>query len=386
MVDNVLDVDSLLAPLDGDSATGSDLREDFSPTAPYRALRDARSAAQADDRARRSADEPDTTASPLWRDVVRIGVETLAGVSKDLEVAGWLTEALVRQHGLAGLVTGARLLDGLLAQYWEDVFPRPDEEEGQSYRASLLEGLSGADKDGVLIQPLQSIVLFMRPTGQPFHLYEHEAAVAAATLPEPEKRQARYDRGVLPMDRLEAEAHSARAAIGRTRQDIQAALEVWRALDARVEASFSYPTPSLRRVAEILGRALAFAERYGDADAPAPAEVEETAPVAGGAPAAAGGAAQGGVALGGMQSAVANREQALKQLEQIAEFFARTEPQSFLAYTLKDAVRRGRMALPELLGEVLADETVRNAMLSALGIRAESFQESQAEEGSDGYS
>jgi len=87
-----------------------------------------------------------------------------------------------------------------------------------------------------------------------------------------------------------------------------------------------------------------------------------------------------------MQSAVANREQALKQLEQIAEFFARTEPQSFLAYTLKDAVRRGRMALPELLGEVLADETVRNAMLSALGIRAESFQESQAEEGSDGYS
>ncbi|RVT98829.1 type VI secretion system protein TssA [Rhodovarius crocodyli] len=386
-MNDVLDLEALLAPLDGESPSGTDLREDFNPTAPYRALRDARSAAQADDRARRSADEPDTSASPLWREVVRIATETLASVSKDLEVACWLTEALVRQHGLAGLLTGAHLLDGLLERYGDDAWPRPDEEDGQSYRASLLEGLSGADKDGVLIQPLQSIQLFMRPTGMPFLLYEHEAALAAAALPDPEKRQARYERGVVPLERLEAEAHSARASIGQTRVEVEEAMAAWRALDDRAEAMFGAFAPSLRRVSEALGRALSFAEQYGDAAAPAPVSVPEdaaaaAAPVMGAAPAMAG----GGMVLGGVQASIANRDQALKQLEQIAEFFASTEPHSFLAYTLKEAVRRGRMSLPELLGEVLADETVRYAMLSALGIKAENFQETPAEEGGDGYS
>jgi type VI secretion system protein ImpA len=67
--------------------------------------------------------------------------------------------------------------------------------------------------------------------------------------------------------------------------------------------------------------------------------------------------------------ALASREQALRMLEQVAEFFEKTEPHSFLAYTLSEAVRRGRMSLPELLAEVLQDETARHAMLTALGIR-----------------
>ncbi|MCS6930886.1 MAG: type VI secretion system protein TssA, partial [Acetobacteraceae bacterium] len=69
--------------------------------------------------------------------------------------------------------------------------------------------------------------------------------------------------------------------------------------------------------------------------------------------------------------AIASREEALRQLERIAEFFRRTEPHSPLGYTLQDAARRGRMPLPELLAEVLADETARTAMLTALGIRPE---------------
>jgi type VI secretion system protein ImpA len=60
-------------------------------------------------------------------------------------------------------------------------------------------------------------------------------------------------------------------------------------------------------------------------------------------------------------------------LEQVADFFAKTEPHSFLAYTLNDAARRGRMSLPELLAEVLQDEGARHGMLTALGIRPTSI-------------
>ena len=43
-----------------------------------------------------------------WRPVAALALEALKGSAKDLEVATWLTEALVRTEGLAGLSAGAR--------------------------------------------------------------------------------------------------------------------------------------------------------------------------------------------------------------------------------------------------------------------------------------
>ena len=66
---------------------------------------------------------------------------------------------------------------------------------------------------------------------------------------------------------------------------------------------------------------------------------------------------------------VLNREGALKQLEELSAWFRRTEPHSPLAYTLEEAVRRGRLTWPELLEELLTDKDVRDGLLVKLGIR-----------------
>ena len=63
------------------------------------------------------------------------------------------------------------------------------------------------------------------------------------------------------------------------------------------------------------------------------------------------------------------REDMLRELERIADFFRKTEPHSPLAYTLEEAVRRGRLTWPELLAEVVPDDKVRSGMLVMLGIR-----------------
>jgi type VI secretion system protein ImpA len=92
------------------------------------------------------------------------------------------------------------------------------------------------------------------------------------------------------------------------------------------------------------------------------------------------GSAQGqSHAAGGGAPAVnpAGREQALRTLEQLAAFFQKTEPHSFLAYTLADAARRGRLSLPELLAEVLQDDSARSAMLTALGIRPQAMEQQE---------
>jgi type VI secretion system protein ImpA len=86
------------------------------------------------------------------------------------------------------------------------------------------------------------------------------------------------------------------------------------------------------------------------------------------------GEAGGAIAPAGRRAApgeIASREDALRMLEQVARWFRRTEPHSPLAYTLEEAVRRGRMTLPELLAELMPDEGTRSAFLSSLGIRPE---------------
>ena len=59
----------------------------------------------------------------------------------------------------------------------------------------------------------------------------------------------------------------------------------------------------------------------------------------------------------------------LKELAKIGEFFRKTEPQSPIAYTLEEAIRRGRMSWPDLLAELVSDTKVRDSILIQLGIR-----------------
>ena len=162
------DLEALLAPIPGDAPQGIDIREDFSATSPYNRLRDARSEARDAERLRDA--RPDAgdggqntgdirDPGPLWRTVREVGIKTLAETTKDLEVAAWMTEALVRSHGLAGLTFGARLMAGLAERYWDGLFPLPDD-YGIETRVAPVTGLNGRDGNGSLIQPLYMTVLF----------------------------------------------------------------------------------------------------------------------------------------------------------------------------------------------------------------------------------
>ena len=55
---STLDIEQLLAPIEGDNPAGVDLREDVSPTSDYYQVKDARSAARAAERSLDADDEP----------------------------------------------------------------------------------------------------------------------------------------------------------------------------------------------------------------------------------------------------------------------------------------------------------------------------------------
>jgi type VI secretion system protein ImpA len=374
MAGTVLDLDTLLAPLpDGDGA-GVDLREDWSPGSPYQKLRDARSEARVEERQRDAEGEMDLPPAEGWRVVRQVAEQAIGQKSKDFEVAAWLTEALLRIEGLPGLADAANLLAGLLERYWDTGFPRPDE-DGYEGRISPLGGLSGADFDGTLMQPLRRAAVFRRQDGTMLPLYVYEQAVETAGLADAARKQARWESGVPKLEQLEAEAKLDVNRLRGVARAARAAREGWAAFEAQLEARLGRDAPSTRRVAEVLDRLASVADRLagGPEAAGAAAPGDPAAVAAGGGVAAAGGAG-GAFSVAG---AIANREEALRQLERIAEFFRQTEPHSPLAYTLTDAARRGRLSLPELLAEVLADEAARTAMLTALGIRPANPEEQQ---------
>jgi len=67
--------------------------------------------------------------------------------------------------------------------------------------------------------------------------------------------------------------------------------------------------------------------------------------------------------------AIQGREDALKTLLKVAEFFRRTEPHSVISYTLEQVVGWGRMSLPELLSELIPEDAPRKNLFRQVGIR-----------------
>jgi type VI secretion system protein ImpA len=70
-----------------------------------------------------------------------------------------------------------------------------------------------------------------------------------------------------------------------------------------------------------------------------------------------------------MLGPVRNREDAFGAFLQLGEFFRRTEPHSFVPYAVEELVRRGRMPLPDLLGELIKDAAQRKTFYIMAGMK-----------------
>lgn len=356
----VLNLEALLAPIAGDKPAGIDIRADSSPTSPYYRIKDARMAARAAER----ADVDEEGGRPdQWDLVLKTGCALLADTSKDLEVAAWMTEASVRLHGFAGLRDGLRLITGLADIFWDGLYPLPDE-DGVETRVAPVTGLNGEGADGTLILPIRKQPL-TRSGETDYALWQFEQAGELHRMADGERKAARIKAGALSMDTFMAAVKATPAEILRDlAADVEEAHDALPALaavfKARAGAADAPPTGKIRDTLEAVRDAIRFfaADRL-ELSQPGeePAEISadpDAAPSA--APVK-------------RRDAYADREEAMAEVLRIAAWFRRQEPHSPLSYTLEEAVRRGRLSLPELLAELLSDDAARRMFLTASGIR-----------------
>ena len=363
----VFDVTALLQAISDDRPCGHDLRHDMSQTSVYHKIKDARHEAR---RAERQAEIGDENGdAPNWRLVEDLGLEILTAHSKDLQIVAWLLEASVRRHGFAGLRDGFHLAHGLIERFWPDLFPA-EEDEGVVDKIAPLAGLNGDGVEGVLIAPLRLTPL---TGGDPtFSLYDYEQAMNLVTTIDPEVQEQRRAEGALSFDQL--------AAVGAANggsfyqdllDDIEAAMDALGRLDQVIAEKCgegAMPSSAIRNVLDrccdaarqIAGPLVSVStpseqcvqtiEQNETTDARL-AEAASTPVVAAHA------------------DTLGSREDAFRKLLDIAAYFRRTEPHSPVPYALEQAVRWGRMGLPELMEELVIDEDSRGRLFSLTGIR-----------------
>jgi len=367
-----LDFGRLLAPIPGDNPAGRALRTDFSPTSLYQCIKDARSAARSVERNMVWGDDPDSQATgprAQWKRLLELAPKALAEESKDLEIAAWLTEALIREYGYAGLRDGFRLLRELVESFWDVLYPLPDE-DGMATRLAAVAGLNGEESDGVLIAPIANVAVTVAGGCRALSLADYRRAIDLERVADLEKRAQRIEQGIIALQVFEqAVRETGREFYSSPLADLDECCsefdKLCSVLDEKCGKDASGyaqapPSSAIRGALDTCRSDLRGIMRriFGDSGtSEAVAAVTEAAMVpVEGQPA-------------GMVPAVRTREDAFRALLQVAEYFKRTEPHSPVAYALEQAVRWGRMSLPDLLSELVPEQSAREQIFKVVGIR-----------------
>jgi type VI secretion system protein ImpA len=353
MTAEILDFERLLSPVSADNPCGESLRWDpvWDELSQFRKTRK--------DPLDSSADQV-----PEWGKVARLASDVLATRTKDLLIAGWLTEALVRERGFPGFRDGLKLIRGLVEQFWDDVYPIIEDDD-LSMRAAPFTWLTSKDGGARMPIALRDIPLALSAGDEVFNWsYWH------ARLCPPRGKDEEED------------SYAERCALAeRKKQLFDAAveatpLEFYRTLIADMDAC----------LAEIDQLANLADDRLGD-QAPGWGDLrktihdiqvfvrdvlkrrgvsdEETTTAA----APTNGEATGSAIGMSISGPIRSRAEAITRLEEVARFFGQMDPHSPVAYLVRRAIRWAGMSFEDLLAELVKDDSTLKQIGETLGMQ-----------------
>ena len=366
-MDETVDLERLTAPLGDGPGVGEDLRLAVDASSFY-LLKDLRADARGAEREAAGASDSDTpvieAGARKWAELSTLAQSLLETQTKDLEIAAWLTEALARLDGFPGLATGLDLVLRLMRSFWlEGIYPSEDE-DGVETRIAPIAGLLGLSGASALVQPIKLIPLSDRD--RDVALWSLEAAQAPIQgADDAEARERATARRSERMDQVrQAVQRSSPAFLRQTHTAVGAALANVQALVEEVDR-VAGTGPFGSQVTEPLKAILGFYEdlvgHLFSTDTRAAGGEEDQAPAAGSVASLAQGPGR-----------IAGREEAYDAILRIADHLALAEPQSLVARSLREVVRRARLPLDELLAELLPDDEQRQLYLLRAGVKGES--------------
>lgn len=362
-----LDVESLINPISEESPSGVELRQSefadrFFDLREYfnqsnKAERDIQQAMAFPDE-----EFPDLK-DPEWEEVRDRAIDILATHSKDVSVASWLVEAEMRLEGIAGLRDGFKVMLELCRRYWDNIHPAPDEDEGYAETVSQLTGLTSERT----FSTLENIPLTNGAGGQ-YSLFDFNEANRIEGMSMEDKHR-RVTQGAIERHTFdESFRATSRDHWNNVIEDLDTTIDTIRELatflDERcVRNSYGEDTaPSMTSFRQKLETTRASVQQL--MSELLLEEVTETEADENAAEGEATTASQPKAVVGTIQT----RSDAIKMIRKVAEYFRKTEPQSFIHFKLEQAAQWAEMPFPELLKELLRDETAMGELSRRTGI------------------
>jgi type VI secretion system protein ImpA len=365
-----IDLDALLKPISESEPAGIELKDDPAGASIYYAIKDAREAARSAERILMQSDgeagegaHQALAGKPDWKIVVRLASAALSEKTKDVWIAAWLLEGLTRLHGFAGLRDGFELIGELCERYWDGIHPRPDD-DGVATTVAHLAGLNCEGSEGALLSPIAAIPITEGSSIGPLTGRDYADAEDLARTSDPNVRAKRVAQGTATLEMFDTAARETSPEFfANLRDDISAAIDQFNKMTKVLSEKcgddldgFSTAPPS-SKIAAALANSFDRVRALGGPDAP-PAGGEVATIGTSGASLASGN--------------IVAREEAFQLLMKVADYFRRAEPHSPVSYALEQAVRWGRMPLPELIKELVTDESVRRDFFRRTGMPTES--------------
>ena len=358
----VVNFENLLAPISEDKPAGEYLR--------YSGIYDEISEARRADKDVPQGDWQTEVKYADFRKVIALAVPALEKDTKDLQIGAWLSEALVNEHGFAGLRDALKLLSVFQEKFWEILHPEIDEGdmEGRANALAWMEEQAALGIKKAKITGYSGYSFIDFDDSKKFDIPDNIESLDTA-------EQKRYNEL-----RAQAEkenrvtANKWRAEMAQTRRAFYEELnflidECWAAyaeINRVIEEKFDRnQAPGMNNLKksldEIHTQVKKFLEekRAAEPDEITEETIAETAAEDGTIIKVAGTATASG--------AIQNRQDALKRLADIAAFFQKTEPHSPISYIIQRAVKWGNMPLETWLQDVIKDETVIFQLRQTLG-------------------
>jgi type VI secretion system protein ImpA len=288
-------------------------------------------------------------AEPNWRDVHRAATE-LFGKTKDLRVAVYLTRAALHIDGFSGFNDGLSLIKQLVEKYWDNVHPQLDPEDNNdpTLRVNTVSALS--DPETVLRSVRIAPVVAARGIGQ-FSIRDID--IAKGILQPATSDETPPESGVIDAAFMQVEVADLQAtfeAVKQTRENLAA---IDRIFTEKVSAAQSPNLSELNKILYHIGNELGEQlNRRGVSDT-------EAAGVAGDE---SGEAGMGAKAAAPISGAIQSREDVIRMLDKICDFYKQHEPSHPLPILLQRAKRLVRKDFMAILKDI-APEALKQAEL-----------------------
>ncbi|GAB3554533.1 type VI secretion system protein TssA [Noviherbaspirillum agri] len=345
------DKKSLLQPISVEQPCGVDLS--FSPE--FDLIHEAR---REDDPTIDYGEWQTTLKQADWGEVVTCCTDLLQTRSKDLRLAAWLTEALVKTSGLGGLADGMETMGCLLDRFGGSIHPLTEDGD-QEQRIGTLSWYVGR-----MAQLVREIPLTRTASGD-FCLNDYDSAIHLQAKLERHAEQASDAEGKVTVEQFTAAVvRTDRALYGAWIDDASRCGLMLEELEKACDRLFGNDGPSFSPLEKSIDamrlRLQAIANELGISG-----EARATEP-------SASARAHEGSAPATVQprvhGVIETRAQALEALREVARFFRNTEPHSPVAYLADKAANWGAMPLHAWLQTVVKDHSTLSHIEELLGL------------------